>query len=107
MLAGAATGLAGGLYAFSKGSIDPTLLSIPQSVDFLAMLLIGGIQHVAGALAGATALHTLKDFTLPLTDMWRMLLGVMIIGIVLVSPRGIVGGVLALAGRFGPKGQPA
>ncbi len=93
VVAGGVAGLAGGLYAFSKGSIDPTLLSIPQSVDFLAMLLMGGIQQVAGALVGAAALHTLKDFTLPLTDMWRMLLGVLIIVIALVSPKGIVGGV--------------
>jgi branched-chain amino acid transport system permease protein len=99
VIAGAAAGLSGGLYAFSKGSIDPTLLSIPQSVDFLAMLLMGGIQKVAGAIAGAAALHTLKDFTLPLTDMWRMLLGVLIIAIVLLSPQGIVGGVQGLMGR--------
>ena len=100
VVAGAATGLSGGVYAFSKGSIDPTLLSISQSVDFLAMLLIGGIQHLAGAMVGAAALHTLRDFTLPLTDMWRMLLGLMIIAIVLVSPRGIVGGGAALLARM-------
>ena len=95
-LAGAATGLAGGLYAFSKGSIDPTLLAIPQSVDFLAMLLIGGIQHIGGALVGAAALHSLKVVALPLTDMWRMLLGLMIIAIVLLSPQGIAHGVSRL-----------
>jgi branched-chain amino acid transport system permease protein len=93
IVAGGAAGLAGGLYAFSKGSIDPTLLAIPQSVDFLAMLLMGGIQQLTGALVGAAALHTLKDLTLPLTDMWRALLGGLIIAIVLVSPQGIVGGV--------------
>jgi branched-chain amino acid transport system permease protein len=92
---------------FSKGSIDPTLLAIPQSVDFLAMLLMGGIQQVAGALVGAAALHTLKDFTLPLTDMWRMLLGVLIIAIALLSPKGIVGGVKAwIASRQGAEGRP-
>ena len=63
-LAGAAAGLAGGLYAFSKGSIDPTLLSIPQSVDFLAMNLLGGIQAVSGAIVGAGAFHVIKDIVL-------------------------------------------
>ncbi len=106
VVAGAAAGLAGGLYAFSKGSIDPTLLAIPQSVDFLAMLLMGGLQHVAGALVGAAALHVLRDFVLPLTDMWRMLLGALIIGIVLVAPQGIVGGVLRWAPRFA-RGGPS
>jgi branched-chain amino acid transport system permease protein len=99
-LAGAAAGLAGGLYAFSKGSIDPTLLAIPQSVDFLAMLLMGGIQQIAGALFGSAALHSLKVIALPLTDMWRMLLGLMIIAIVLLTPQGLVGGGLRLMRRF-------
>ena len=74
-LAGAAAGLGGGLYAFSKGSIDPTLLSIPQSVDFLAMILTGGIQAVTGALAGAGVFHLIKDMVMPLTQYWRALLG--------------------------------
>ncbi|MGL4288202.1 MAG: ABC transporter permease, partial [Phreatobacter sp.] len=47
-LAGAAAGLAGGLYAFSKGTIDPTMISLPMSIDFLVMILTGGIQTVMG-----------------------------------------------------------
>src|SRR5207237_8718831 len=41
-LAGAFAGLAGGLYAFSKGSISPETLAIPRSVDALLMVLLGG-----------------------------------------------------------------
>ncbi len=92
-MAGAAAGLAGGLFAFSKGSIDPTLISIPMSVDFLVMVLVGGIQTVMGPLVGAAAFHSIKDFVMPLTFYWRLLLGLSIIAIVLVFPRGIVGGV--------------
>jgi branched-chain amino acid transport system permease protein len=92
-IAGAAAGLAGGLFAFSKGSIDPTLISIPMSVDFLVMVLVGGIQTVMGPLVGAAAFHSIKDFVMPLTFYWRLLLGLSIIVIVLVFPRGIVGGL--------------
>ena len=102
-MAGAAAGLAGGLFAFSKGSIDPTLISIPMSVDFLVMVLVGGIQTVMGPLVGAAAFHSIKDFVMPLTFYWRLLLGLAIIAIVLVFPRGIVGGVdgaRALYARF-------
>lgn len=98
-LAGAAAGLAGGLYAFSKGSIDPTLLAIPLSVDFLAMILLGGIQTVMGAVAGAAAFHTIKDIFMPLTDFWRFLLGASIIALVLIFPRGLGGAFAALRGR--------
>ena len=98
-LAGAAAGLAGGLYAFSKGSIDPTLLAIPLSVDFLAMILLGGIQTVMGAVAGAAAFHAIKDFFMPLTDFWRFFLGASIIALVLAFPRGLGGAYAALRGR--------
>ena len=99
ILAGAAAGLAGGLYAFSKGSIDPTLLGIPMSVDFLSMILLGGIQSVLGPVAGAAAFHALKDFFLPLTDHWRLFLGLSIIAMVLVFPRGLAGAFAALRRR--------
>jgi branched-chain amino acid transport system permease protein len=91
ILAGAAAGLAGGLYAFSKGSIDPTLLGIPMSVDFLAMILLGGIQTVMGPIAGAAAFHSIKDVFMPLTDAWRFFLGASIIALVLLFPQGLGG----------------
>jgi branched-chain amino acid transport system permease protein len=100
-IAGAAAGLAGGLFAFSKGSIDPTLISIPTSVDFLVMTLLGGVQTVIGPLVGAAVFHSIRDFVMPLTDYWRALLGLAIIAIVLAFPRGIVGGAMDLRSRFG------
>ena len=90
-LAGAAAGLAGGLYAFSKGSIDPTMLGIPMSIDFLAMILLGGIQTVMGPVIGAAAFHSIKDVFMPLTDSWRFFLGASIIALVLTFPRGLGG----------------
>jgi len=96
IVAGAAAGLAGGLFAFSKGSIDPTLISIPMSVDFLVMILSGGIQTITGPLVGAAFFHAIKDAFMPLTDFWRLLLGLAIIVLVLAFPRGIVGGLSSL-----------
>ena len=106
-IAGAAAGLAGGLFAFAKGSIDPTLLSIPMSVDFLVMTLLGGVQTVVGPLVGAAAFHSIRDFVMPLTDYWRLLLGLAIIAIVLAFPRGIVGALLQAWPRLGAGGPPA
>ncbi len=54
-LAGAFAGLAGGLYAFSKGSISPETLAIPRSLDALVMVLLGGINALTGPLLGAAA----------------------------------------------------
>jgi len=104
-LAGAAAGLAGALYAFSKGSIDPTMISIPMSVDFLVMVLVGGIRTVAGPLVGAASFHALKDFFMPLTDFWRLFLGASIIAMVLLFPRGIVGAGEAVRSRMRRRGR--
>ena len=99
-IAGAATGLAGALYAFSKGSIDPTLVSIPMSVDFLVMVLIGGLQTIFGAVLGAGVLHAAKDFIMPLTDFWRAWLGLAIVAVVLAFPQGVLGGLVEMRARF-------
>src|SRR5215203_3555520 len=91
IVAGAVAGLAGGLYVFLKGSIDPSALGIPVSIDALTMLLLGGLQTVMGPLVGAAVLHTLKDQIMPLTQLWRMALGLSIIAMVLLFPNGLVG----------------
>lgn len=104
IIAGAAAGLAGGVFAFAKGSIDPTLISIPMSVDFLVMTLLGGVQTVIGPLVGAAAFHSIRDFVMPLTDHWRLLLGLAIIAIVLAFPRGIVGALSQLRSRLDDSG---
>ncbi|HYQ98825.1 MAG TPA: ABC transporter permease, partial [Casimicrobiaceae bacterium] len=59
--AGTFAGLAGGLYAFSKGSISPETLAIPRSVDALVMVLLGGLNALAGPLLGAAAFTWLSD----------------------------------------------
>ena len=61
-LAGAFAGLAGGLFAFSKGSISPETLAIPRSVDALVMVLLGGLNALAGPLLGAAAFTWLQDY---------------------------------------------
>ncbi len=90
-LAGSAAGLAGGLYAFSKGSIDPTMLGITTSVDALAMVLLGGVQTVVGPLVGAATFVSLHSTIMTKTDLWRAGLGTAIILIVIAFPHGLAG----------------
>jgi branched-chain amino acid transport system permease protein len=94
VLAGTLAGLAGGMFAFSKGSISPESLAIPRSVDALVMVLLGGLNALFGPLLGAAAFTWLSDIAARSTDYWRALLGGLILLIVLVFPMG-VGGALA------------
>jgi branched-chain amino acid transport system permease protein len=97
--AGALAGLAGGLYAFSKGSISPdSTLAASRSIDALVMVLLGGVQTLAGPLVGAAAYTWLQDAIARNTDYWRAILGVAILAIVLVFPQGIAGSLRALLG---------
>jgi branched-chain amino acid transport system permease protein len=90
-VAGTFAGLAGGLYAYAKGSVFPNLMAIPRSVDALVMVLLGGVQTLSGPLVGAAVFHTLNTEMVRHTEYWRLLLGVSIILLVLIFPNGIAG----------------
>ena len=88
-LAGAAAGIAGALYAFSKGSISPETLSVPRSVDGLVMVLLGGIQTLSGPAWGAALFTWLEDSVSRNIDYWRAGLGAAILLLVLAFPQGV------------------
>ncbi len=96
IVAGGFAGLAGGLFAFSKGSISPdSTMGVSRSIDALVMVLLGGVQTLSGPLVGAAVFTWLQDTIARNTDYWRALLGITILVIVLVFPQGIVGGLRA------------
>jgi branched-chain amino acid transport system permease protein len=57
------TGIAGGLYAFILGFINPESFHIIMSITFLAMVVVGGVGSVMGSIVGA-ALMTYLDVKL-------------------------------------------
>lgn len=93
VIAGLFAGLAGALFAFSKGSISPDSLAVGRSVDGLVMVLLGGIQTLSGPLVGAVTFTWLQDTIARNTDYWRALLGGTILLLVLVFPMGLAGWV--------------
>ena len=99
-IAGSFAGLAGALYAFSKGGIAPDALAIPRSVDALVMMLLGGQNALFGPLLGAAAFTWLTDALGRATEYWRAGVGIIILLIVSVFPHGIGGALAVLRGRF-------
>ncbi len=91
VVAGLICGLAGALFAFSKGSISPEVIGVARSIDGLVMVLMGGIQTLAGPLVGASAFTWLHDTVARQTDYWRAMLGFTILVLVLAFPQGIAG----------------
>ncbi|WP_420104370.1 ABC transporter permease [Bosea sp. (in: a-proteobacteria)] len=103
-IAAFAAGIAGALFAFSKGSVFPTYLAIPRSVDALLMVLLGGVQTVSGPVVGAFAYMGLAEQLMKATPYWRFLLGLTIVLLVILFPRGLVGSFIAWRERRGLAG---
>jgi len=92
-LASAFAGIAGALFAYAKGSVFPTYLAIPRSVDALLMVLLGGIETLSGPIIGALAFHGLQEQLVRVVEHWRAAMGLAIIVLVLAFPQGIAGHV--------------
>jgi branched-chain amino acid transport system permease protein len=90
-ISAAAAGLAGGLFAYMKGSVFPTYISIPKSVDALLMVLLGGVQTVSGPIVGAVIYSGLHEQLVRATEYWRLVLGGTIVLLVLAFPQGLAG----------------
>jgi branched-chain amino acid transport system permease protein len=101
VIAGAACGLSGALFSYGKGSIFPTYITISHSVEALLMVLLGGLQTMAGPIIGALVYTGLADILVRSTDLWRLVLGAVIVLLVVAFPEGIAGAArrLWLRGR--------
>jgi branched-chain amino acid transport system permease protein len=88
-IAGTLAGLAGAMFAFSKGSISPETLAVPRSVDGLVMVLLGGVQTVTGPIWGAALLTWLQDELARDVAYWRAAVGAVILALVLALPSGL------------------
>jgi branched-chain amino acid transport system permease protein len=100
-MAGAAAGLAGGLFAFAKGSISPETINVGRSIDAIVMVLLGGLESLSGPIAGAAIFATLQDTVMRQAEYWRALLGAIILVLVLIFPGGIVGSLVKAIARRG------
>ena len=104
VIAGAFCGLAGALFAFSKGSISPEAASIGHSIDGLVMVLLGGIETLMGPVVGAALFTWLQDTLARDVAYWKAMLGAVMLALVLLFPAGIVGAMRVLWDRLQTRG---
>jgi branched-chain amino acid transport system permease protein len=96
VLANLLAGLAGSLYGFYTGYIEPSYLAIGQSLDVISMVLLGGAGSLVGPIVGAVMLTGLPHVIDLSAEVRAMLYGGILILVILLMPQGIVG---ALTGR--------
>jgi branched-chain amino acid transport system permease protein len=88
-------GLAGTATAVYRGSISPGLFNFDQSVLCVAMVVLGGLGSIPGAVLGAALLYALPLFLqdwVPDAQNYRLLvLGAVMVGMMVVRPTGLLG----------------
>jgi branched-chain amino acid transport system permease protein len=55
------------------------------------MVLLGGIETVSGSVVGAIVYKALAIWLMSQTDLSKLVLGAIIVGLVVLTPAGIVG----------------
>ncbi len=82
-------GLAGYLSAAQFGFVAPQMLGWHLSATVLVMVVLGGMSSVLGPVIGAFALIGLEEVLKSSFEHWKLIKGLIIIGIVFALPGGI------------------
>lgn len=90
-------GIAGGLYAGLDGNVHPDMLHWPTSGNAILMATIGGMGTFFGPVVGAAILTGLEEIVGKYTEYWSFSIGVVVLIVVLLFPRGVLG-IKPLAG---------
>lgn len=92
-LAAGCTGLVGGFWSVQNNYVDPDVAFIEhRTAEMVMMAMLGGLGTVWGPVLGAVALDLLKDYAWSrFLDDHLAVLGVSMILVVLLLPRGIMG----------------
>ena len=110
--------LAGVLYVWWNGQIDPATIGLQGTIDLLIVAVIGGLGRVEGAWLGAFIFIVINNYV---RDSWltrflddvgiggsfNTIIGVIFLVIVIVSPDGLMGFWGRVSGRLGTRGRGA
>lgn len=90
-LSGVCAGLAGGSYAFLHRYISPDSFRIDTSFVLVAIVVLGGLGNLTGALIGAAVLLTLPEVLREFADYRMILFGVILYLTLRFRPQGVAG----------------
>jgi branched-chain amino acid transport system permease protein len=83
--------IGGVILAINTGQADPELAYWTHSGELVFMTVLGGFASFFGPVVGAFAFVFLKSELMGITQYWRFLLGVILVLIVVLFPRGLMG----------------
>lgn len=99
VIAGSLAAVAGSVYAAYRSFISPDDFGIDLSILLVAMIAIGGMGRISGAITGTVILmllpELLRRLNLPSTavgTVQQIIFGLLLIAVAMIRPQGIMGG---------------
>lgn len=93
-------GLGGAALGLIQGIATPEYAYWTRSAEFVFIAILGGVGHVAGALAGSFVYEAIRTYAAAfVADSWQLILGFVLLMIILRAPSGLVGLVETLIER--------
>jgi branched-chain amino acid transport system permease protein len=93
------TGVAGGLFAFIVGYLSPDAFDVFLSVDFVVMIIVGGLGSVPGSIIGAAVVTLLHDGLATFQNYRPLIFGALLIACMLFMPGGVTRALSRVARR--------
>jgi len=84
-------GLAGALYAFFMSVVTPDSFGFTESVVILAMLMLGGVGTIRGAVVGAAILGAMPELFRFISNYRLLTFGAILVLILRFQPQGLLG----------------
>jgi branched-chain amino acid transport system permease protein len=92
-------GIQGGLHAYFLKYIDPGSFTVVISLNFVVMNVIGGMEHLAGALIGTVFLVVLPELLRGYVELQHVFFGIILMIVMAAMPGGMVELVSQLRAR--------
>ncbi len=85
-------GIAGGLYAHHKLVLKPDGFDFMRSIEFVVMVILGGMGKTAGVILAAVILTVLPEFLRGFADYRMIIYSLLIIILMMARPQGLFAG---------------
>jgi len=107
-LSGIVAGVAGGLYGFHEGYIGPGQLGPVLSTQVVLYTLFGGAGTLIGSVIGTGLIDLFSYHLSRFWDTgWPIILGLLLLGVVMFKPTGLIGLLVSDRERVGTFGRPS
>jgi branched-chain amino acid transport system permease protein len=84
-------GIAGGLFAHSQSYLNPSSFQFIKSIEIIAMVVLGGLGSISGAILAAVVLTVLPEVLRPVQQYRMVIYSLMLIVLMITRPQGLLG----------------